>query len=192
MIESAALTFPAVETGTRFLVQWLDDQNKVLGRSEVMDYPTNLLQALKPLAGGRPVGLLDPERQLGPLLKSLGLELEDLADVGMERFSGRLAFVGPFPSPGQVPGNLVERVAAFAKSGVAMVWIQAPSGKEPALEPAAYPVRVGSGTVVIVQSKSVANPTQSPLAQLNLVRMAELALNPDQLSLPFFKPQSHD
>src|SRR4051812_3094835 len=43
VLESIFLTFPTVKTGTRFLVRWLDDNDRVLGTSEVMVYPTNLL-----------------------------------------------------------------------------------------------------------------------------------------------------
>ena len=57
VIESARLDFPAVKAETKFLVQWLENTNHIIGRTEVLVYPTNLLAELKPLAGDEPLGV---------------------------------------------------------------------------------------------------------------------------------------
>ena len=49
--ESAALSFPSVRAETRFFVQWLGEANKVLGKTEVVVYPPDLLKDFKTLAG---------------------------------------------------------------------------------------------------------------------------------------------
>src|SRR5882762_5953299 len=56
VVESATLDFPAVKAETRFVIQWVEAA-KVLGTTEVLVYPPDLLQALKPLAGDEPLGV---------------------------------------------------------------------------------------------------------------------------------------
>ena len=85
VIESATLNFPAVHAETRFVIQWLAGANQVVGTSEVRVYPTNLLTELKALAGEEPLGVLDPQNQLKPLLKAAGVEASDLEDAGLSR-----------------------------------------------------------------------------------------------------------
>ena len=59
---------------TKFLVQWLEDSNSVIGRTEVLVYPTNLLHELKLLVDESEdnLGVLDPQNQLKPALKQFG------------------------------------------------------------------------------------------------------------------------
>ena len=47
VLESAQLDFPAVKAETKFLVQWVQNSNSVIGKTEVLVYPTNLLHELK-------------------------------------------------------------------------------------------------------------------------------------------------
>ena len=68
VLETAVLDFPVVRAETRFLVQWLDGTNTVLGRTEVRVFPTNLLARLQALASDSPLGVFDPADQLKPLL----------------------------------------------------------------------------------------------------------------------------
>src|SRR6266404_2970269 len=70
VLESATLNFPAVKAETSFLVQWVEARNKVIGTTEVLVYPPDLLKDLKPLTGDEPIGLFDPWTQLKPLLKA--------------------------------------------------------------------------------------------------------------------------
>src|ERR1700756_3965826 len=46
VIETVPLTPPPVNAESRFLVQWIDATNKVIGHIEVLAYPTNLLARL--------------------------------------------------------------------------------------------------------------------------------------------------
>jgi hypothetical protein len=43
VLESASMDFPTVNAETRFLIQWLEGTNQVVGKTEVLVYPTNLL-----------------------------------------------------------------------------------------------------------------------------------------------------
>jgi len=182
VLESASLTFPPVKAETRFLVRWLDGTNRIIGTTDVMVYPRDLL---KPLAGNALLGVLDPLNRIKPLLKPAGVEYQDLEDTGLERFDGTLAIIGPFQSKPQMRESLANRsVKALAQKGVAVVWIQPPRGEREAPRPSFYTVREGKGTVVVVQAEEVAHLAESPLAQLNLIRFARLALHPEPLELP--------
>jgi hypothetical protein len=188
VLESAAVTLPPVKEETRLLVQWLDNGNQVIGITEVLAYPPELLKDLKPLAGEEPLGVLDPRNQLKPLLKAAGLECQDLDETGLDHYAGRLALIGPFQSRGQMGERLPGGVKSLARKGVAVVWIQPPPEKRHELKPSFYTVPEGQGAVVVVQPDLAANLAQSPQAQLHLIQLARLALHPEPLRLPHETP----
>src|ERR1700690_3450046 len=84
VLESASVDFPEVRAGTTFLIQWLDGTNRVIGKTEVLVYPTNLLKELKPLLGETGPGILDPNDELKPLLKQGSVNFLDLAETPLE------------------------------------------------------------------------------------------------------------
>jgi len=184
VLESAQLDFPAVKAETKFLVQWLENTNRVIGKTEVLVYPTNLLAELKPLAGDEPLGAFDPLNQLKPLLKNLKLAFTDLENSGLENFSGRLAIVGPFQSQAKMREGLVGQIQTLAKKGAAVVWLQPPPEKRDKLAPSFYSVPESTNAVVVVQPELVANLPDNPQAQLNLIYFCKLALQPEALHLP--------
>ncbi len=183
VLESAQVDFPAVKAETKFLVQWLADKN-LIGKTEVLVYPTNLLAELKPQAGGEALGIFDPQNQLKPLLKNLKLDFTDLENSGLEYFSGRLAIVGPFQSKAKMREGLAGQIQTLAKKGAAIVWIQPPPEKRDKLTPSFYPVLESTNAVVVVQPELVANLPENPQAQLNLIYFCKLALQPEPLRLP--------
>jgi hypothetical protein len=188
VLESTALTFPPVKTETRLLVQWLDGTNKVIGVTEVLVYPTDLLKDLRPLADEAPIGAFDSQNQLKPLLKAAVVEYQDLEDSGLEAYAGKLAVVGPFQCRAQMREGLPDRVKALALKGVAVVWIQPPPEKRHELKPSFYTVPEGKSAVVVVQANLVADLAQSPQAQLNLIQLIRLALHPEPPRLPHQTP----
>ncbi|MDB6112532.1 MAG: hypothetical protein JWR69_4282 [Pedosphaera sp.] len=188
IIESATIEFPLVKAKTRFLIQWLDATNRVLGLSDVNIYPTNLLEGLRPLTGRKPLGVFDPQNQIKPLLLAADVEFEDLPKENVLHFAGRLAIIGPFPAGNSDSEWVGKGVADLAHAGVAVVWIKPESTSDPAPEPAVYPVRFGSGTVTVVRPRVVSNLAEDPRAQLNLIRSAQLASRPDLLSLSTSQP----
>lgn len=185
--ESIPLDLPSVMTGTRFLVRVLDERNKAIGTTAVMVYPTNLLQALGRLAGEKPLGLFDPQDQLKPLLKAAAVEYQELEEAHLLDFSGKLAIIWTLPAKKE-SSEFAGKIGNLAKTGTAVVWIQAFSDDPADLEPAFYPVSVGRGTVTIVSSAVILRIGEDPRAQLILVRSAELSLRPDLLALPFSNP----
>ena len=184
VLESAAVSFPPLKNGSRFLIQWLDATNKVLGKTDVMVYPNNLLEALKTLAGETPLGVFDPQDQLKPLLKGLALEFEDLADAGLGSFAGKLAIIGPFQSKTQMREGMAEEIQALAKRGKAIVWMQAPPEKHDKLLPSFYILLQRQCAVIVVQPGLVADLPENPQSQLNLVYFCQLALHPENPSWP--------
>ena len=189
VLESAALSFPVVKAETRFLVQWLEGTNTLIGSTEVLVYPPDLLKELKPMLGEEPLGVFDPLNQLKPLLKAAAVECQELEDTGLADYHGKLALIGPFSTPAQMRESLANRsVKALAQKGVAVVWIQPPPEKRAALKPSFYTVPEGPGLVVIVQAGLVANLAVSPQAQLNLIQLARLAFHPEPAQLPNLTP----
>ena len=187
VLESAALDFPAVKAKTKYLVQWLVDTN-VLGVTPVLVYPTNLLQTLKSFLSETNFGVFDPGDRLKPLLKAQGIKFADMAETGLDDFSGQLAVIGPFQSRAQVPDGLVEQVQTLAKKNVAVVWIQPPQEKPDKLLPSFYCVQKNQTDVVVVQPDLVSDLLDNPQAQLNLIYFSQLALNPQPPVLPGLSP----
>ena len=184
VLESADLDFPAVNAGTIFLIQWLDATNHVLGITEVLVYPTNLLAELKSLAAEKPLGVVDPQNQLKPLLKGLQLNFTDLQVSGLANFSGRLAIIAPFPSKSKTPKHLAQQIKTLANKGTAIVWTYPPDDGGEKLRPSFYPVPEQGIAVMVVQPDLVADLQNRPQSQLNLVYFCRQALHPQPLTLP--------
>jgi hypothetical protein len=189
VLESAPMDFPTVNAETRFLIQWLAGTNQVVGKTEVLVYPTNLLAELKTLVGEENWGVLDPNNELKPLLKQNHVEFSDLGEAALEDFQGKLAIIGPFQTKAQMREGLAQIIQKIARKGVAVVWIQPPPGPKDQIKPSFYVVPEGKGPVVVVQPDLVANLSETPRSQLNLVYFCKLALNPTPFSLPDLKTQ---
>lgn len=189
VLESAQLDFPAVKAESKFLVQWLENTNHVIGKTKVWVYPTNLLAELKPLAGDEPLGVFDPQNQLKPLLKNLKIDFVNLETSDLENFSGKLAIIGPFQSKAQMREGLPQQVQALAKKGAAVVWLRPPLAKRGQLLPSFYSVPEKQSSVVIIQPDLVADLAGNPQSQLNLIYFSKLALHPQPTALPDLLPQ---
>jgi hypothetical protein len=189
VLETASLDFPALNAKSRLIVQWLNNDNKVLGRTDITVYPSNVLSGLKPLLRGSDLGIWDPTAVLKPSLKQNGVETSDLQDSGLASFQGRLAIIGPNSSADQMPETFARSIESLVTRGVAVVWIQPPpSGKERP-KPSFYLVPSGKGAAVLVQPELVANFSDNPKAQESLVQWCAWALNPEPLHLPHLNKQ---
>jgi hypothetical protein len=184
VLESASLDFPAVNAETRFLVQWMADKNHIIGNTEVLVYPTNLLGELKVMFGGDEMGVLDPNNVLKPIFAQDGLKFLNLEAIALEDFSGKLAIIGPFESKTQWREGFPQAVKRIASKGAAVVWIQPPSNPEDEIKPSFYVVPEGRGAVVIVQPELLSDFSKSPKSQQNLIRFCKLALKPEPFALP--------
>ena len=189
VLESASIDFPAVNAETRFLIQWLEGTNQIIGKTDVLVYPTNLLGELKPLLGENVMGVLDPNYELKPLLKQNHVEFSDLGEAALEDFQGKLAIIGPFQTKAQMREGLAPAIQKIARKGVAVVWIQPPPGPKDRLKPSFYVVPEGRNAIVAVQPALVSNLPDNPQSQRNLLYFCKLALAPEVLSLTDLKTQ---
>jgi hypothetical protein len=187
VLESVALDFPPLKAKAKFLVQWLVDTN-VIGVTTVFVYPTNLLQTLQNFLNETNFGVFDPGNRLKPLLKVQGIKFADLAETGLDGFTGQLALIGPFQSQAQVPDGLANQIQSLAKTNVAVVWIQPPQEKPDKLQPSFYCVQKSQTAVVVVQPDLVSDLPGNPQSQLNLIFFCGLALNPHPSVLPGLSP----
>jgi len=185
VVETATLELPDVRAETRFVLQWLAATNRLLGLTEILAYPTNLLFELEALAGEPDaLGVFDPRDELKPALRAVGVAFRDLAETGVADFRGRLAILGPFRARAELPGDLSERIREMASKGVAAVWLLPPPRPRDKLAPSFYSVPVGRGTVVVVQDGLVPDLARQPGTQLALLHCCRLALQPEPPSLP--------
>ena len=157
VIESFPITVPEVKTPSRFQIEWAG-----LGRTEIAAYPGELLKQFRALAVDQPLAVFDPEAKLRPLLKKAGVEFTDFE---IETVDARLALVWS-------EKRLPESITARAKKGMAVVWVR------PQKLPA-FGVRLEAGTILLVPATQLAGIADSPLAQIQLLRYAELALQPE-------------
>jgi hypothetical protein len=190
VLDAANLRFPLVKAETRFLVQWTDGATHLLGTTEVLVNPPDLLKQLKPLLNGEVLGLYDPMNQLGPLLKEVSVEFQVLEPTGLEDFSGKLAIIGPFASKARMRGDLPGKIKALAEKGVAVIWILPPPEKRQELQPSFFTVQEAKGAVVVVQAALITSLAESPQAQLNLLKFARQALHPEPSRLPYLSPSA--
>ena len=186
ILEKASVTVPPVKAVSRFIVQWLGETNKVFGTSELMIYPTNLLDELKPLLGehGTALGVLDPANQIKPVLKNAGIGFADLDEGWLGNFSGRLVLIGPCTDIDQEWTGLAGRIRKLSARGNGVVWIQALPEKNHKLWPSFFAVPHGARAVVIAQPAVVENLAENPQSQLNLVYFCKLALQAQPLVIP--------
>jgi len=174
VLELAEVGLPAVKAETPFLLTWLDDTGRKLGESNLAVYPTNLLDLLTNLAGGKPIGVYDVSLQVQRAFQRSNVAFEDFQETGFAGFAGRLAVVA---GAADDPENLPARVQTLASDGVAVVWIQAPLPRRPELEPALSSVPFGRGAIATMPSRTVAALGETPLAQINLLQAAKMSLS---------------
>lgn len=186
VIESATIALPAVKGTTRFIIRWLDESNTVLGKNDVLVYPTNLLTELKPLLGDdeTALGVLDPSAKLKPELKNAGIHFVDLEETRLEEFGGKLALIGPVSKSDQEWNGLSARVRKVSAKGIGVVWLQTLPRKRGQLWPSFFSIAHGTNAVVIVQPALTENLSENPQSQLNLVHFCKLALHPQTPAVP--------
>lgn len=189
VMESTPLDFPAVKAETKFLVQWLESTNRVVGKTEVLVYPTNLLAELKSVLGEAVLGVLDPDNALKPLLRQNRVSFVDLGQAALEDFSGRLAILGPFRSKAQMREGLRRSIQMLAKHQVAAVWLLPPLENRAKPVSSFYSVPCGTNAVMVAQAELVSGMAGNPQAHLNLIYLCKLALHPQPSVLPESNPQ---
>lgn len=186
VLEEIRVSFPQVRAAAPFRLFWLNEHGTTLAYTEVWAYPTDLLQSLKTLADGAPLGVFDPAGRLKPLLHEQQIEFDDLARSDtLAGFKGRLVIVGPVEQAAQIPETFAQQLGRRAKDrGLAIVWFQSPDEHRFRKPSVAHRVPLGNGAMVVSPASLVADLTVSPRSQINLVSLAELAVQPAQLPFP--------
>ena len=186
VLESARLDFSPVKAETKFIVQWVENPNHVIGKTEVLVYPTNLLRELNVLMDDSEdnLGVLDPHNQLKPALKQATIHFVDLSETEMDSFHGKLAIIGPSVPDDPEWGGLADRIARVARKGTPVVWIQLPPPKRDKIWPSFYTVPENTNAVVVVHPELAADLTDNPQSQLNLIYFCKLALQAEPFRLP--------
>jgi hypothetical protein len=183
IIEEATFDFPTVKSETHFLIQWVQGANQVLGTTEVLAYPPDLLKQL--IVPGREgtVGVYDPQNQLKPLLKLVSLDYVDLEQADIGGFSAKLAIIGPFLSKAQISEGLANKLKHIAQNGATVLWIQPPPTDREGLKPSFHLEHEGKGAMVVVQPSLVADLSENPESQLHLLELAR-SVFPENPHLP--------
>ncbi len=180
-IETVAIDYPSVSSETIFQVHFFDDAKTVVGRITVHVLPRDLLKQLSTLCGKNPVGIYDPENQLKPMLGKLEVEFEDLEDdARFDSFHGNLLLAGPFSSSEKISDNLRGRISTKAKESCSVVWMLPPQLQVPF---DSVFVLKANGSEVVLHDTAFKDLAHSASAQFTLLRSAQLALDPDKLSL---------
>lgn len=176
--EVLSCSLPVVRAECIFHLVWFDGEKK-MGTTQVRTFPDNLLSSI---SNGPPPGILDPSGYFSNALASI--RLQQLRDVDeIVAFEGRLILVAPINESDRV-NSLIEVLKKRASSGVGVVWVQStPSSGRASVLPA-YVMEHGEGRFVIAQESLVRNLAASPLAQLRLLELIDLALGRKKLGLP--------
>lgn len=178
VMESAELDLPSVRAKTRFLTQWVGPKNQLLGTSTLDVYPDNLLNELAFLAGDTAIGVFDPVDLLQGTLSHF--DTVNLVDRPAAGFEGKLAIITSESEQSAAAEESFAWVTNLAYRGIAIVWIQLTSGRREPLQPSFFISRKAPGTIVLAQSSLVSNLADNPLAQLNLVELAKMAVMPER------------
>ena len=184
VLENATLEFPKLRASTRFAVRWLGADDKVIGVTTLWVHPDSLLDTLKTVAGGQPVGLADDAGLLRKTLAARKIAVSDLhSPESWNEFRGRLALVTSKPATDGDELRLDAAALARAKDGLPLIWFRPPPKLAPPPPPLIERLPFGRGTVVLAPTATLADLENSPAAQLALLRLVELALSsPTQLN----------
>jgi len=180
VIEPTPVELPDVRSESRFLLQWIDAEAKVLGSIQMFAYPTNVLRELGTFCEKKPLGVLDPADDLKPVLKALRIEFEDLEARGLAYYDGPLAILGPFRERTQMPETLPKTIQDKVEKGTTIVWIQPQTVR--GLEPTTRFINRGAAVVAITDAPHASGFAQSAEAQLNLLQLVRLAMKPELLT----------
>src|ERR1019366_755365 len=117
-----------------------EGSNNVIGKTEVLVYPTNLLGELKLIVdeGEKHLGVLDPKNQIKLALRSSATKFVDLEETALDEFSGKLAIVGPCNPDDPEWSGLANRISKLARNGTPVVWIQSSRNKRDKIQPSFY------------------------------------------------------
>ena len=175
LLDELRVTLPRVQAGSHFVVK-VRVANDLIGEAIVNAYPANLLRQVQPLLEGGAIGLLETELSPAPFLAQ-GFDVT--AAIRLKNFSGALLVVGE----GVSEAGTVEQIHKWSERGGRVIWLKAADVEKPATIPSALVKRIGRGVIVEVESRALTDLGNSPLAQLNFVRAAQMATRLEAFTL---------
>ena len=187
VLESAKLELPAIRgDAPEFIVQWVENGKRVVGKTRIQAVAKDVLQGLKQLSPDNPIGLLDPVGDITSVIADAGIERVGLDLQSLAEFKGKLVVVsaGEGPSSEADDERVASTVKTLAGGGVGVVWAQRPARPGEAMRPSFRVIQAGKGVVVAVDRALIANLRQDPRAQRNLVQLARLATNTEPSGTP--------
>lgn len=172
------VSLPKVTSPTRFRVTWINEAGKVLGSTEVVGCPPDLFKPLRTASAKQPIGLLGEATGMAVLLRQQGCQVRELgAAADLKSFEGPVVLVAWAARPKEEQENFGRIAAQHAKDrGGRVVWLVEPDNLSLTPEPAVCVFSHGQGTLVVSTGMKLAELPQSPLNQLRLVWLVELAL----------------
>lgn len=171
-IEELSITLPAVREITRFDLLFFDESGQSLGNVNVVGCPMKWLSKIGDFAGGREVGLWDPEARLKPSLDAATVPthpFESIDDVAS--FSGPLVICGLFADDNSLLDRAVDRMRELSSRGVAVV-ILLPIESYPTAHTLIYK----RANMVIAPAAPFLAMNTSPSAHMDLVSIVRAVL----------------
>lgn len=180
--DSVRVSLEPVRGPTAYHLVWASGGQRI-GSTRLWVYPDTILRPLNDLAGGGPVGLVDPDGLLTNALAQVRIETLPEAEA-IEAFAGTIILVAPMSPTNRVPG-LTSALKGRAGRGAGVVWLISPIAK-PGVPPtpSVWLRDRGTGRVVLADPSLLADLGRSPAAQLRLVALAELAVGRTKPSWP--------
>jgi hypothetical protein len=184
LLEEFSIDLPAVRGETSFIVQCLDEGNRIIGTVPLLVYPAGLLENLKTMGDNKAVGVFDPQSALRPSLQAASVDIVDFEPNVMRAFTGRLAILAPRDVRSQNSALMFDDAMALAKRGVGVVLLWPAPQVTGAIRPSFRILPRLPGCVVVAQAELVRDLATRPQAQLNLLQLCRAALNPALFDLP--------
>ena len=180
VLENLALELPSVRSESAFRVVWFAGQ-KQLGTTRLQVFSNDLLTSLGTLVGENGLGVFDPE---GRLISALGkLRLKEIKDADELSSCPCTLFIVTPVVPHHAMQAMKSAIKSKAETGAGIVWLQPDEGG-PRSELGTYTVPEGKGRVVVSPFTPIKSLSQSPRAQLALIRLCEIATGCSKLELP--------
>jgi len=177
ILEAMPLELPPVRTATRFEVDCEDGEGNLLGTLAVFALPEFPLRQVQKLLGERLVSIIPGSSQLEELLKENQIPVA-ASGVDVKPTPSRVAIFLPDAAPATARPTLAKRAQSLSIQGAAVLWLKfRPEGRA---HPPVVVQSSGDGAIVTATLSSLTNLRNSPAAQLELLRLIRLALQPQE------------
>jgi hypothetical protein len=176
----ASLVAPDVRGKTKLLIQW-QAASEVIGNTEVVVFPRDLLHELELLAGETPIAVVTSDETIKNAFKVAKAKFDALEKADAADYKGKLMIVKDASLSIEA---LRKTLAPVATRGAVVVCIIPSSDDTTPLRPTFFATEYGRSVMVFVQEQFVENFDINPESQSRLVEICKLAIKPDRRGLP--------